>query len=72
MCRLAADLQHPDVHWFFPLPSPKKVSGDRRRQQLEEARLEELDARRKDPLWATTGDDSASIFLPMVEEIWQE
>jgi DNA polymerase-3 subunit delta' len=68
-CRLAADLQHPDVHWFFPLPSPKKVSGDRRRQKLEEARLEELDARRSEPLWPTTGDESASIFLPIVAEI---
>lgn len=68
-CRLANDLQHPDIHWFFPLPSPKKVSGDRRRQKLEEARLEELQARREHPLWPTTGDASASIFLPIVSEI---
>ena len=68
-CKLADDLQHPDIHWFFPLPSPKKVSGDRRRQKLEEARLEELQARRTDPLWHTEGDASASIFLPIVEEI---
>jgi len=68
-CRLAADLQHPDVHWFFPLPSPTKVSGDRRREKLEEARLEELEARRANPLWPTTGDEAASIFLPIVEEI---
>jgi DNA polymerase-3 subunit delta' len=68
-CRLAADLQHPDIHWFFPLPSPKKVSGDRRRQKLEEARLEELETRRANPLWTTGGDEAASIFLPIVEEI---
>ena len=68
-CRLAADLQHPDIHWFFPLPSPKKVSGDRRRQKLEEARHEELEARRANPLWTTVGDEAASIFLPIVEEI---
>ena len=68
-CRLADDLQHPDIHWFFPLPSPKKVSGDRRRQKLEEARLEELQSRREHPLWPTTGDASASIFLPIVSEI---
>jgi len=68
-CRLALDLQHPDIHWFFPLPSPKKVSGDRRRQKLEEARLAELGARRAKPLWPTVGDEAASIFLPIVEEI---
>jgi DNA polymerase-3 subunit delta' len=68
-CRLSAGLQHPDIHWFFPLPSPKGVSGDRRRQKLEEARLEELEARRSNPLWPTVADESVSIFLPMVEEI---
>ncbi len=68
-CHLADDLQHPDIHWFFPLPSPKKVSGDRRRQKLEEARLEELESRRANPLWTTAGDEAASIFLPIVEEI---
>ena len=68
-CRLADDLQHPDIHWFFPLPSPKNVSGDRRRQKLEEARLEELSARRANPLWPTAADEAASIFLPIVSEI---
>ncbi len=68
-CRLADDLQHPDIHWFFPLPSPKNASGDRRRQKLEEARLEALELRRSNPLWPTMGDESASIFLPIVSEI---
>jgi len=68
-CRLASNLQHPDIHWFFPLPSPRGASGDRRRQKLEEARLEEIEVRRSYPLWLTQADESASIFLPMVEEI---
>ncbi len=68
-CRLADGLQHPDIHWFFPLPSPKGGSADKRREKLEEARLEELEARRADPLWITSMDGSASIFLPMVDEI---
>ncbi len=68
-CRLAADLQHPDIHWFFPLPSPVGVAGDRRRQRLEEARLEELEVRRNQALWPTLEDAGSSIFLPMVEEI---
>jgi len=68
-CHLANDLQHPDIHWFFPVPSPKNVSGDRRRQKIEEARIEELNARRANPLWPTSGDEAAAIFLPMVAEI---
>jgi DNA polymerase-3 subunit delta' len=31
--------------------------------------MEELAARRAHPLWPTTGDEAASIFLPIVEEI---
>lgn len=68
-CRLADGLQHPDIHWYFPLPSPRGVAAHKRREKLEEARLEELEARRERPLWASHGDSSASIFLPMVEEI---
>ena len=67
-CRLSDGLQHPDIHWFFPLPSPRGVSGAKRREKLEEARLAELQARRERPLWTRAGS-SASIFLPIVEEI---
>jgi DNA polymerase-3 subunit delta' len=45
------------------------VAGDRRRQRLEEARLEELEVRRNQALWPTLEDAGSSIFLPMVEEI---
>lgn len=67
-CRLADGLQHPDIHWFFPLPSPRRVAAHKRREKLEEARLDELQARRERPLWKAP-EGSASIFLPMVEEI---
>ncbi len=69
-CRMADGLQHPDIHWFFPLPSPKGASGPaKRRQKLEEARLEALAMLRQNPLEPAVMDPAASIFLPIVEEV---
>lgn len=69
-CRLANDLQHPDIHWFFPLPSPKGGSTPaKRREKLEEARHEELAGRRETPVRASSVDTADSIFLAVVEEI---
>jgi len=50
-CHLADDLQHPDIHWFFPVQSPKgSLTPEKRREKLEEARLEVLASRRDNPL----------------------
>ena len=61
-CRMAVRLEHPDLHWFFPLPRPKGA-GDRLGDALEEARAAELAARRAEPLRATTADGMAGIYL---------
>ncbi len=69
-CRLADDLQHPDLHWFFPLPSPKGSSTPvKRREMLESARHEALAARRESPIQPTGADRAAALFLPIVDEI---
>ncbi len=69
-CRLAADLQHPDLHWFFPVPSPKgSLTPEKRREKLEDARLETLASRRENPLQSVEPDRSAALYLPVVEEI---
>jgi DNA polymerase III subunit delta' len=66
-CRLAVRLEHPDLHWFFPLPRPKASGGpDRLGDALEEARAAELAARRSDPLRATLPDGMAGIYLAHV------
>lgn len=69
-CHLAAGLQHPDIHWFFPVPSPKgSLTPEKRREKLEEARLAALAALRADPLRPRESDPSDALFLQVVEEI---
>jgi DNA polymerase III subunit delta' len=69
-CRLARQLEHPDVHWFFPLPRPK-VSGSSERlgEALEELRAEELASRRAQPLYGTGGQETTGIYLAHVQVI---
>jgi DNA polymerase III subunit delta' len=66
-CRLAVRVEHPDLHWFFPLQRPKASGGpDRLGEALEEARAEELAARRAEPLRPTLPDGLAGIYLAHV------
>jgi DNA polymerase III subunit delta' len=66
-CRLAGRLEHPDLHWFFPLPRPKATGGpERLTEALEEARAAELEARRRHPLQPTAPDGMSGIYLAHV------
>ncbi|HEX6134985.1 MAG TPA: hypothetical protein VFZ24_13545 [Longimicrobiales bacterium] len=65
-CRMAVRLEHPDLHWFFPLPRPK-AAGDRLGDALEDARAAELAARRAEPLRAVSSDGLAGIYLAHVQ-----
>jgi DNA polymerase III subunit delta' len=65
-CRMALRLEHPDLHWYFPLQRPKGATGDRAGEALEEARAAELAARRAEPLRAAVGDGMAGIYLAHV------
>lgn len=51
-CRMALELSHPDLHWFFPLPRPKAGELDKQVGELEEALGEALAERRIHPLYA--------------------
>ncbi|MGH7504935.1 MAG: hypothetical protein ACRELX_04770, partial [Longimicrobiales bacterium] len=67
-CRLSGQLEHPDLHWFFPLPRPRVSGGsDRLGDALEELRAEELAARRASPLYATGSADTTGIYLAHVQ-----
>ena len=67
-CRLSSRIEHPDLHWFFPLPRPK-ASGDKLGDALEDARAAELAARRAAP-WSTGGTgEAASYYLAMIQTL---
>ena len=67
-CRLALRLEHPDLHWFFPLVRPKG-STDRLIEALEEARGAELELRRARPLRPTLPHGMVGIFLAQVQAL---
>ncbi len=69
-CRLSSRLEHPDVHWFFPLPRPRGASGpEKLADALEDARAAELEARRADPLRPTATAEPVGIFLAQVQTL---
>jgi DNA polymerase-3 subunit delta' len=68
-CRMAVRLEHPDIHWFFPLPRPKVSGPDRLADALEEARATELEARRTKPLYATATTEIVGIYLAHAQVI---
>jgi DNA polymerase III subunit delta' len=66
-CRMVNRLEHPDLHWYFPLARPKASGGgDRLGEALEEARAADLAARRAEPLRPTVPDGLAGIYLAHV------
>ncbi len=48
-CRLVAELSHPDLHWFVPVPRPKAGEADRQIEEVRDALTEVLAARRENP-----------------------
>jgi DNA polymerase-3 subunit delta' len=69
-CRMVLRLEHPDAHWFFPLPRPKASGGpDRLGDALEEARATELEARRADPYYSIATPELVGIYLAHAQVI---
>ncbi len=66
-CRLALGLEHPDIHWYFPLERPKGVSGDRLGDALETARHEILAELRAQPLRASQADELRGLYLGLIQ-----
>lgn len=67
-CRLVERLEHPDVHWFFPLPRPD-AAGDRLKEKLEDSRAAELVARRADPFHLPAYERAPAYFLAAVRTL---
>lgn len=62
-CRMAKSLEHPDIHWYFPLPRPKKVAGDRLVDALEDARMQALAEIRAESLRPSHSSEVLGIYL---------
>ncbi len=69
-CRHTLRLEHPDVHWFFPLPRPAgAASPEKLRERLEEDRAEELRQRRENPLRVTDHEKAPAYYLAAIRSL---
>jgi DNA polymerase-3 subunit delta' len=66
---MAGSLEHPDIHWYFPLTRPKGASGDRLADALEAARHAELAEIRAHPVRPSWSDDVQGLYLGAVANI---
>jgi DNA polymerase-3 subunit delta' len=66
---MALSLEHPDIHWYFPLTRPKGASGDKLAGALEQARIDRLAELRSNPLYPSQGDELRGIYLSTVKGI---
>lgn len=68
-CRMARRLEHPDLHWYFPLPRPKGVSGDKLGDALEVARANALEEVRRQPLQPVAGTEPQGLYLAAIKAL---
>jgi len=68
-CRMALALEHPDIHWFFPLERPKSASGDKLVDALEAARHEALADLRAHPVRASHSEEVRGLYLGVARTI---
>lgn len=69
-CRFCLRLEHPDVHWFFPLSRPRGVhTPDKLAEALEDARMAALADMREDPLRPPTPGEPVGLYLAQTHTI---
>ena len=70
-CRLARSLEHPDLHWYFPLPRPKgSKTPEKLAAALEEARIDTLAERRAAPIQASVpSTEPVGIYMAMAKAL---
>ena len=66
-CRQALRLEHPDIHWYFPLPRPKRAHGPGKlAEALESARYDKLGEFRRQPLRPEGDAEVKGIYFAAV------
>lgn len=69
-CRMAARLEHPDIHFHFPMPRPKAAASRAKlREAIEAQRHERLALLREDPLARLDPDAVTGLYVAAVENI---
>ncbi len=69
-CRLSVSLEHPDLHWYFPLPKPQRVRPDKLGDAMEEARHQALADRRENTLRpAVTAEEPTGLYFAVAQHL---
>jgi len=69
-CRMALNLEHPDLHWYFPLAKPKGVRPGKLADALEKARYETLTERRERPLRpSSAATEPTGLYLAVAQNL---
>ena len=69
-CHLAGRLEHPDIHWFFPLSRPKGASSpEALERKLEDHRSAVLQDRRANPYSLDEEEGATGIYVAAVHTI---
>ncbi len=69
-CRMALNLGHPDLHWFFPLAKPKGVRPGKLADAMEEARYDSLTERRERSLRPASGaTEPTGLYLVVAQTL---
>jgi len=72
-CHLAGRLEHPDIHYHFPMPRPKRASSPRKlREAIEAQRQERLAQLRAEPGSPLDEGDVTGIYLAAVSNIREQ
>ena len=70
VCRMAMNLEHPDLHWYFPLAKPRGVRPGKLAEALEKARYDSLTERRERPLQAASAaTEPTGLYLAVAQTL---
>ena len=72
-CRTTMNLEHPDLHWYFPLAKPRGVRPNKLAEAMEEARYDALTERRGRTLRpSSAATEPTGLYLAVVQTLRSE